>query len=97
MPRHPLGPFIVEVLHRQDKQNVKVSIFVFQKGEHVEQAEFAFNAFNSLELRRELPALARFDVQKLGAVIEDARGWPKDGNGKTAKAKTRRSSRKTEP
>lgn len=80
MARHRVGEYQVEVLHRQDKQTgkINVAVYVFLKGGYVEQVEFAFNGFNSMELRRRLPSLSGFPVQKLSAVIEDAREWPKD-------------------
>lgn len=86
MARHGVGGYRVEVLHRKDAGTgkVNVAVFVFLKGEYVEQAEFGFSGFNSAELRRRLRTLEKFSVQRLDAVIEDARCWPR---GET-KAKT---------
>lgn len=95
MARHKVGPYSVEILHRQDKNGrVSVKVFVFLGREYVEQAEFGFNGFNTLELGRRLPSLANIPVRRLDAVIEDAREWPKGGDGKKATAKPRRARRK---
>ena len=96
MARHKVGPYSVEILHRQDKNDrVSVKVFVFLGREYVEQAEFAYNGFNTLELGRRLPSLANIPVRRLDAVIEDAREWPKEKDKKQARSAKTKGRQKT--
>lgn len=83
MAIHKVGNFKVEVLHEQHlaEKRVDVLIVVYKGREFLDLARFDFKGFNSGDLRRQLPALSEFYVQKLRAVIEDAREWPKIGDG----------------
>lgn len=84
MAIHKVGNFKVEVLHEEHlaEKRVDVLIVVYDGREFLDMVRFAFNSFNSAELRRELPSLSGFNVKQLAAVIEDAREWPKGGEGK---------------
>lgn len=84
MAIHKVGNFKVEVLHEEHlaEKRVDVLIVVYEGREFLDLVRFDFKRFNSGELRRELPSLTEFNVKQLAAVIEDAREWPKGGDGK---------------
>lgn len=84
MATHKIGNYTVEVLHEEHRieKRVDVLIVVYEGREFLDLVRFDFKGFNSGELRKKLPALSSFPIQKLNAVIEDAREWPKGGDGK---------------
>lgn len=79
MAIHKVGPFKVEVLHEEHlaEKRIDVLIVVYEGREFLDLVRFDFRGFNSGELRKKISALEQFPVQKLKAVIEDAREWPK--------------------
>lgn len=92
MPRHPVGDFEVEVLHRKDALTGRmvVAIYVFRGRRFIERADFWYNEFNTADLRRKARALAAFPVRAFDAVVEDAREWPKAKPSSSMKAMGRK-------
>lgn len=84
MPIHKVGNFKVEVLHEEHlaEKRIDVLIVVYEGREFLDLVRFDFRGFNSGELRKEVPSLTEFYVKQLAAVMDDAREWPKEGEGK---------------
>lgn len=79
MSSHRIGELKVEVLHEEDRaeKRVDVLIIVYEGREFIDLVRFDFTTFNSAELGRQIPSLSKFPVQRLKAIIEDARCFPK--------------------
>lgn len=84
MAIHKVGNLKVEVLHEKHlgERRIDVLIAVYEGKGFLDLVRFDFKGFNSGDLRKKVPSLSGFYVKQLAAVMDDAREWPKEGDGK---------------